>query len=434
MSTSKPATDPTAKATPESGSASDQPAKKGKAESLRYVVGLFIYNLLVYIGFNGAVAVLLPQRLKDIGVANPSALLGTISGVGAVLSMFINVFIGSMSDRTRSRFGRRTPWIVAGAVVDGVCFYAVGLPKSGSMVGIIYCISLIGLNMMTAPITAVLSDRVPEKDRGTAAAAFGGGAVIGQGIGTLMDSAFINHTQVGFLVAGIALLLAGWIPMAVIPREASNKDIPKTAEPVWKVLVHAFTPPTKGASDFWKAFICRTGLLIAYQMITAYQLYILEDRIGQTKAQAGSVIATMSMITMVVSLIATFSSGPISDMIKRRKPPIIFACALYAIGIALAWAIPTPTGMLLFAGVAGFGYGMYSAIDQALNVDVLPNKENAGKDLGFINIATCAGQAIGSVFTSTIVTFSGGYNLVFPVAITMTIFSAIAAVMIKKVR
>lgn len=230
------------------------------------------------------------------------------------------------------------------------------------------------------------------------------------------------------------LLCAGWISMAILPREQSNLDTKKIEEPVWKVLVHAFTPPIKGASDFWKAFICRTGLLIAYQMVTAYQLYILEDRLGQTKTEAGAIIATMSIITMVVSLIATFLSGPISDIIKRRKPPIIFACALYAIGIALAWLIPNTTGMLLFAGVAGFGYGMYSAIDQALNVDVLPNKENAGKDLGFINIATCAGQAIGSVFTSAIVSISGGYTMVFPVAIVMTVISAASAILIKRVK
>ncbi|RDX26361.1 transporter, partial [Bifidobacterium breve] len=44
--------------------------------------------------------------------------------------------------------------------------------------------------------------------------------------------------------------------------------------------------------------------------------------------------------------------------------------------------------MYLYAGIAGFGYGVYSAIDQALNVDVLPNKEEAGKDLGILNLAT----------------------------------------------
>ncbi|MDF7640705.1 MFS transporter [Bifidobacterium sp. ESL0784] len=415
---------------PENGQKDARP----RFESARYIIGMFVYNTLLYVGFTMVGSTLMPQRLKDIGVANPSATLGVINGVGAVISMFINVFIGSMSDRTRSRFGRRTPWIVSGAVICGICFYMTGLPTMGVGVGIAYCISLIGLNMMIAPITAILSDRVPEKDRGTASAAFGGGAVIGQGLGNLLAAQFVASTRLGFVISGVMLLAAGWISMAILPREHSNLDTPKNSEPVWKVIVHAFTPPIKGASDFWKAFICRTGLLIAYQMITAYQLYILEDRIGQTKTQAGAVIATMSIITMIVSLIATFLSGPISDIIKRRKPPIIFACALYAIGIALAWFIPTPTGMLLFAGVAGFGYGMYSAIDQALNVDVLPNKENAGKDLGFINIATCAGQAIGSVFTSTIVAVSGGYTMVFPVAIAMTVISAVAAILIKRVK
>lgn len=417
-----------------SGDGTSASERRPRFESARYVIGLFVFNTLTYVGFTMVGSVLMPQRLRDIGVSNPSGLLGTINGVGAVLSMFINVFIGSMSDRTRSRFGKRTPWIVIGAVVCGLCFYATGLPTLGAGVGIAYCVSLIDLNMMIAPITAILSDRVPERDRGTASAAFGGGSVIGQGLGNLLASQFIAHTNLGFAISGICLLLAGWLAMTVIPREKTNRDEPKDAEPIWKVLVHTFTPPTKGASDFWKAFVCRTGLLIAYQMITAYQLYILEDRIGQTKAQAGAVIATMSVITMVVSLIATALSGPISDLIKRRKPPIVFACALYAIGIALAWAIPTPTGMLLFASVAGFGYGMYSAIDQALNVAVLPDKENAGKDLGFINIATCAGQALGSVCTTVCVAIGHGYDLVFPVAIVMTVVSACSAMLIKRVK
>lgn len=51
--------------------------------------------------------------------------------------------------------------------------------------------------------------------------------------------------------------------------------------------------------------------------------------------------------------------------------------------------------MYLYAGIAGFGYGVYSAIDQALNVDVLPNKEEAGKGLGILNLATTLGQAVG---------------------------------------
>ena len=48
------------------------------------------------------------------------------------------------------------------------------------------------------------------------------------------------------------------------------------------------------------------------------------------------------------------------------------ASLLFAIGTAMPWIMPSVTGMYLYAGIAGFGYGVYSAIDQALNVDVLP--------------------------------------------------------------
>ncbi|WP_258175551.1 hypothetical protein [Bifidobacterium callitrichos] len=90
--------------------------------------------------------------------------------------------------------------------------------------------------------------------------------------------------------------------------------------------------------------------------------------------------------------------------------------------------------MFLFGGIASFGYGMYLSVDQALNVDVLPNKETAGKDLGFMNIATCAGQAIGVAITSSIVAATHSYTLVFPTAIAMAAIAAIAVLGIKRVK
>ena len=60
-------------------------------------------------------------------------------------------------------------------------------------------------------------------------------------------------------------------------------------------------------------------------------------------------------------------------------------------------------GMILFSAIGGFGYGMYGSVDQALNVDVLPNEEEAGKDLGILNIATTLGQMVGPIVTSAIV-------------------------------
>lgn len=144
-------------------------------------------------------------------------------------------------------------------------------------------------------------------------------------------------------------------------------------------------PKFSTSRDFYKAFGCRVCMLLSYQMISVYQLYIVEDYVHQTKTEAAGTIATMSIITMVVSLTASLISGPISDKMHTHKVPVIIASLLFAIGTAMPWIMPSVTGMYLYAGIAGFGYGVYSAIDQALNVDVLPNKEEAGKGLGILN-------------------------------------------------
>ena len=101
--------------------------------------------------------------------------------------------------------------------------------------------------------------------------------------------------------------------------------------------------------------------------------------------------------------------------------------------------------MYLFAGIAGLGYGIYNAIDQALNVAVLPNPEEAGKDLGILNLANTLSTVIGSVFTSAILgmvrgmTHSGkvpgyAYVWVFIVAIILVLVAAYLIMRIKKVK
>lgn len=87
----------------------------------------------------------------------------------------------------------------------------------------------------------------------------------------------------------------------------------------------------------------------------------------------------------------------------------------------MPWIMPSVTGMYLYAGIAGFGYGVYSAIDQALNVDVLPNKEEAGKGLGILNLATTLGQAVGPTITSVVKTTTGTYTPAFAISIVMAV-------------
>ena len=96
--------------------------------------------------------------------------------------------------------------------------------------------------------------------------------------------------------------------------------------------------------------------------------------------------------------------------------------------------MPSVTGMYLYAGIAGFGYGVYSAIDQALNVDVLPNKEEAGKGLGILNLATTLGQTVGPSIASAVKTVTGTFTVVFAISIVMALCTAGFVLSLRKVR
>ena len=90
--------------------------------------------------------------------------------------------------------------------------------------------------------------------------------------------------------------------------------------------------------------------------------------------------------------------------------------------------------MYLFALFAGLGYGVYSSVDQALNVDVLPDQENAGKDLGILNMANTIGQILGPIVTSSIVVATGSYFLTFPVSIVLMAVGFVFVMMIKSAK
>lgn len=113
---------------------------------------------------------------------------------------------------------------------------------------------------------------------------------------------------------------------------------------------------------------------------------------------------------------------------------VVASAILAIIGFAVPLWMHTVVGLLVAASFITLGQGIYMAIDQALNTDVLPSKETAGKDLGFINATTTAGQSAGMALTSVIVTIAGGYTLIFPIAMGMAALSVVFVLMIKSVR
>ncbi|WP_282944950.1 MFS transporter [Bifidobacterium pullorum] len=404
-----------------------------KAVLTRFGIGFFVFGFLWCIGLQVVNSVLLPEHYKSIEGIEPEALLGIVNAWTAVASLVSNLMFGNFSDRSRSRFGRRTPWIVFGAVLGGVTLFLTGMTTNPILLTVLYCLCMFGLNAMIAPCVAILSDRVPSGIRGTMSAFYGAGSTVGAPIGVMLGAVFITNMVPGFAVAGVFMFLGGFVAVLIFPKEEAADYLPKADSGV-KDIVMSFRPPRfSTAHDFYKAFAGRVCMLLSYQMITAYQLYIVQNYVGQSTEDSAVTISVMSTITMAVGLVGSVAAGPFSDFIGRRKVPVVVASVCFAIGIAMPWIMPTSMGMYLYAAIAGLGYGVYTSVDQALLVDVLPNKEEAGKDLGILNLATTLGQMLGPVIMSSVV-LALGYVFAFPIAICFALVGCVFIMLIKNVK
>ena len=133
-----------------------------KIDKTRFCVAFFVFSFAWMLALQIVAAVLLPQRLADIAPDSKDAIFGVLNSATALASLISNLVVGNMSDRTRSIFGRRTPWIASGGIVAGISLFLIGILPDGVSIGISYCISMVGLNMMIAPVIASLSNHIPE--------------------------------------------------------------------------------------------------------------------------------------------------------------------------------------------------------------------------------------------------------------------------------
>jgi MFS family permease len=425
--------------------------RPNKSELVRLGVGFTVSAIACAIPWVALSTLILPDVLEGIDPASKESMLGIINAAGSVVALLANVIFGTFSDLTRSRFGKRSPWIVAGGIVAGLSVGAIAFTHSQAMIVVLWCCAQLGYNMMLAPYVATMSDRVPDKFRGTISGFYGAGIATGQTLGSFVGAQLIKNGTAGVFAGwmmGFAVFaLCGIVVVVIWPRERSNRDEVR-GEVTVKTVLTSFRPP-RHAPDFYYALAGRTMMMGGYWMINTYQLFIAQDYVfagdPNAKIKAASVIATMAVITLIVSLLAAVSAGPITDKLGMRKVPVALASCLFAVGALMPLLFRSQMGMYLFAAIAGLGYGIYNAIDQALNVSVLPNPDEAGKDLGILNLANTLSTVIGSLMTSMIVvivksvldveqTPPVAYSVVFIVAIVIVLVAAALIMRIKNVK
>jgi MFS family permease len=364
---------------------------------------------------------------------DPASIIGTVLPIGALGAIIGNPIFGALSDATRTRWGRRKPWLVGGIIVLLIGLVGVAYSPNVPVLIVTWMICQLASNAASAALIASFADNVPESQRGRASSIFALAQNVSILAGVYGAVLLVGNLPVLFIVPG--LIGVACIVVYVLVSPDRNADEPRRAFSFARVVATFWTNPVKNP-DFGFAWWSRFLIIFASFMFTTYRLLYMEDHLGLSAKAAVPAVAFGVLLYTVALFVGTAVSGWLSDRLARRKIFVAGSTLLFGIGL-VQLALSTSVGSFYVAEVVmGLAYGVYSAVDTALVVDVLPDPDKPGKDLGVINIANSLPQSLAPALGLFLLGIGGGNN--YPAMLwgagIIALVGALVIIPIRKVR
>ncbi|MGO4690883.1 MFS transporter [Glaciibacter sp. 2TAF33] len=365
-----------------------------------------------------------PEHWVDSVVA-----FGIISGIAGLCAIVAFPLTGALSDRTTSRFGRRRPWIAGGTALFALSLLLLGVQGSLFGIGLCWALTLTGFCVLSAALTATISDRVPVDQRGYVSGWLSAPQAIGIILGLVLVTTLFTSTLGGYAVVAVLLVLLV-IPFLFLPDAVLRPD-QRAPVTVRGILGSLWISP-RDYPDFGWTLLSRVLVNFGNAFGTTLLLYFL--MFGLHDANAEDDLILLTLIYMVFVILASLVLGRLSDRLGRRKAFVFAASVLQGVAALLLAFVPELTVAMIAAGILGLGYGCFLSVDQALATQVLPDPAARGKDLGIMNIATAVPQAIAPLLGALTVAAIGGFHGLFLLSALFAFAGALAVARVRSVR
>ncbi len=404
--------------------------------SNKYIAALVLAQLVFFIALLGPAVIGMTVKVQTlVSDVDAPAAIATVYSLGALAAVIGNVLFGRLSDRTTSRFGRRRPWIVGGTIVMTLAFLVIALAPTIPLVTLGWFLAQFGANAALAPFIATIADQVPKIQRGQVAALLGIAQNVGVLGGVYVAQAFATQLVILFVAPAVLAIGAMLVYAFVLPDQKLTRKPSRMSARQW---VQTFWVNPLKYPDFALAWWSRFLITLATFMFTTFRLLFVQSELGISKEAAPGIISTGVLIYTLALVAAGFLAGKISDLTGRRKFLVAGSTLIFAIGTVLLAHVGTVGQFYAVEALLGLAFGIYVGVDLALVVDVLPNPDEAGKDLGVFNIANALPQTlapiVGAVLLGIASATNSNYDLLLYVAGGAALLGAIVVLPIKKVR
>ena len=408
------------------------PAPPEQRASARFIAIYAIAYASLWLALLTPAMITLALRVRHLAGGNAARPISVVLFAGAIAALIGNPVFGALSDRTRSRFGRRRPYLVAGALGGLAALALIGAASSLGVVLVGWCLAQLAYNAVLAAMVAIVPDQIPSSQRGTVVGVLGVCMPVGQIVGTFLVQQLAGNLVLALLVPGV-IGLVGVLALAFV--------LPDGPPPLRVVVASGaaagpsrFTLPAH--RDFSWAWLSRVLFVTGSVFLQAYQPFLLIDALGFDPAEVPRLIFRSTLVQAAMMVVWSLIAGRLSDRTGRRKWIAMAGSAVQGLGLWLIALAHSYTTFLFGVALAGMGHGVYEGVNLALVTEVLPDRDrHAAKDLGLLNITNTLPQVLAPLAAPAILALSrGDYTLLFLVAGAVPLMGAALLSPLRSVR
>ncbi|MDO7908191.1 MFS transporter [Paenibacillus sp. JX-17] len=391
----------------------------------RLTFGIILGYGLMMLALMTPATLLLTFKMIEIDPNGYTSSYGLVAGIGAFFALLGNPIGGAISDRTNISFGRRRTWILIGPLVGCAALLVVGFASQTWQIILGWAVAQLFFNFGMASYTALIPDQVDSKRQGTLSGIMGLGIPASIAIGMLLMNVMGDaSTGVKWSVMA-ALGIVGPLISLFLIRDGKVDVVkkPQTKASLSERISKVYPSPRKYPHFTW-AVALKFLMMMGY-CSSLYLTVMLVNRMGLSESAATASVATINIIAMIGTAITSVLGGIWSDKVGKQKPFLYVTVIVIAAGIFLYAFVPTMMSYTLASLLIGIGYGCFSAVDMALVSRILPNKEDAAKDFGIMNVANALPQSIVPAIAPLLLGV-GGWSFFYIALAVCTVLSVIA--------
>jgi len=392
--------------------------------------------------WNSLHVIILPAVLLEyVPETHKNTYLGLMTFVGLIIAMIIQPIAGLLSDRMKSRWGRRRPWITLGTGLDFI-FLAI-LGWAGGLIWLV--IGYIGLqftsNLAHGPAQGLIPDKVPPEQHGAASGIknlfdMGGLVVASLIMGSLLDP----DTPETLIPLGVvsAVLLVSALVTIIGTREVPGTSVEEHLDKITQSQPRAqprgrLNLPKRNSPYTW-LIASRFLFLVGIYDIQVFAQYYIRDVIPTENPikLTGDLLASITLALIACALVG----GWVGDRVGHKRVQYL-ASGIGSVGCLLLLMARDATSLMIYGGITGVGIGLFITSNWALLSKMAPLAQ-AGVYMGLTNIATAGSGAVGRLMGPVIDWLNnanpGVYNGYTAMFIFGAICTALSAVILTRVK